>query len=761
MKTELLDQVPYLLTTRLIPADGNKVPIGGKGWNKKSFTYEELMKFDFKAIGVITGVLPDKSAGILALDFDDCEEIMPQGMKGMVVKSPRANSCKAIFYLDAGSEVFELLQNRIPKNGRTSMEAGSGKLEIFWGENQSQVIIVGKHPEGQYRIENDGIEFFDEAVLMQFLKVLLKSPRRVGKVVEHNSDRNWDLMVTKTILEHPALHSERFRDYSEWLKVLMALKHTGERDGIENIYEELAYEWSQKVPNFSGYEAFEKQWNAIQNTHGDPRTLASLIHTAEELGVKVPKKKKVLLAEDISDADDAALIYDIVNGYVELDEETTSPDYLFLQEMVRNAEKQQEGVMARLPQWDDSWTKEEKKAWKNKANCYPVLHTSFRQACLENIVFNGASFQFEFKNKRGEDIEFDRIRELGAQLKNCRELPFFGKATGAHQSFADEVAKKNRYYPQQVYAKGLLGKWDGVDRVLGTLLNEVLKLETDFQKQLVLKWLKGTTERWLDPSCKFDHILILQGAQGIGKTSFFEALSPLGMFDTLQQLNTKDDYLALHRCAIVELGEVDYIFRRQDISKFKGTITKSKDYIRIPYGKSTHEFPRAFTLCGSVNNPVFLVDETGSRRFFVIPLDEHRIDWKWVRENRDQLWAQVMSLEIRSWLNEEEQHLVEENNNNFKVEGTIEPLVEAVICDRTLEQLQAGVWEDGKPLSTQVIFGIITDREKIAKTGREASIIKGKIPDIMVKLGFKHTRMTEKDKKTYYISGDPRVWRQK
>ena len=204
------------------------------------------------------------------------------------------------------------------------------------------------------------------------------------------------------------------------------------------------------------------------------------------------------------------------------------------------------------------------------------------------------------------------------------------------------------------------------------------------------------------------------------------------------------------------------MFRKQDISKFKGTITKAKDYIRIPYGKSTHEFPRAFTLCGSVNNPVFLVDETGSRRFFVIPLDEHRIDWQWVGENKDQLWAQVMSLDIRSWLDEEEQHLVEENNNNFKVEGTIEPLVEAVICDRTPEQLQAGVWCNGKPLTTQTIFGIIADREGIAKIGREPAFIKGKIPDIMVKLGFRHTRMLKKDLGTYNISSTRvRVWRLK
>ena len=203
------------------------------------------------------------------------------------------------------------------------------------------------------------------------------------------------------------------------------------------------------------------------------------------------------------------------------------------------------------------------------------------------------------------------------------------------------------------------------------------------------------------------------------------------------------------------------MFRKQDISKFKGTITKAKDYIRIPYGKSTHEFPRAFTLCGSVNNPVFLVDETGSRRFFVIPLDEHRIDWKWVSENRDQLWAQVMSLNIRTWLNEEEQNLVEENNAAFKVRGVVEPLVEAVICDRTSKQLQAGVWDSHHPLTTETIFNIITDREKIARTGREASIIKGKIPDIMVKLGFKQLRMLNNDKETYRISGNPRVWRRK
>ena len=761
-----LNQIPEVLHSRLIPANGKKIPIGGKRWNTKSYkTPEELFKKNPKAIGVMAGVLPNKTAGILILDYDDCEDQKPNDLGGWVVKSPRENSCKVVFYLDAGSEPFEVLQQRVPTTGRTSVELGNGKLEIFWGKNQSQAIVAGAHPKGSYSSDNGDPTSYDDT-LLPLLRDNLVPRKRVGKVIDLNpefgsNDRDWDKMVVEKILRDPKMHGDEFADYLEWFQVLLALKHTGERDGIEDIYQELAHEWSQKAPNYGGYEAFQKQWDGIPNDKTCPITLATLIHKAEELGITIPKKQpKVVKMEDLNEIQDAIVIRQIVNREIQLDPANTSADYLFLQEATRIAVKQQQEVLKLLPEWNDKWNKEKKKAWLDDANTYPVLQTSFRKACLDSIVFNGATFQFEFKHKRGEDVEFDRILELGSQLMNCRKQPFFGKGVIAHPAFPDEVAKKNRYYPQQVYTKSLLGKWDGVDR-LSTILNEILKVGTEFQKKLVLVWLKGTTERWLEPSCKFDHILILQGAQGIGKTSFFEALAIPGMFTTLEQLHSKDDYLALHRNSITELGEIDFIFRKQDVSKLKGAITKAVDLIRIPYGKSTHEFPRAFTMCGSVNNPVFLNDDTGSRRFFVVPIETSRIDWKWVREHRDQIWAQVMETDIITYFSPEEQQLIEENNHNFKMEGTIEPLVEAVICDCEPEQLKAGVWSIGAPLTTNRIFNIIVKREGIQRVGRDATIIKNKIPDIMVKLGFKNTRITKADLSKYRISETrARVWKE-
>ena len=758
-----IDQIPECLHSRLIPADGNKKPMGGERWNKKTYSREELVKKNPEALGVMAGVLPDEPAGILILDYDDCADRKPADLGGWIVSSPRENSCKVIFFLNADTEAFDVLNQRVPNAGRTSVDLADGKLEIFWGKNQAQAIVAGAHPRGLYS-SNDGDPLtFNNSSLTGILREKLVPRKRVGKVIETdtNNDASWDLMVAKKILQDPKMSSAEFADYQEWLNVVMALKHTGERDGIENTYEDITHEWSQNVPGYRNYKDFQRQWDAIQNNTSSPITLATLIRKAEQLGITVPKKQpKVVKMEDLSEIQDAIIIRQIVNREIQLDPANTSPDYLFLQEATRIAVKQQQEVLKLLPEWNDKWNKEKKKAWLDEANTYPVLQTSFRKACLDSIVFNGATFQFEFKHKRGEDVEFDRILELGSQLKNCRKPPFFGNGVIAHSAFPDEVAKRNRYYPQQVYAKSLLGKWDGVDR-LSTILNGVLKVGTDFQKKLVLVWLKGTTERWLEPSCKFDHILILQGAQGIGKTSFFEALAIPGMFTTLEQLHSKDDYLALHRNSITELGEIDFIFRKQDVSKLKGAITKATDLIRIPYGKSTHEFPRAFTMCGSVNNPVFLNDDTGSRRFFVVPIETSRIDWKWVREHRDQIWAQVMETDIITYFSPEEQQLIEENNHNFKMEGTIEPLVEAVICDCEPEQLKAGVWSIGAPLTTNRIFNIIVKREGIQRVGRDATIIKNKIPDIMVKLGFKNTRMTKADLSKYHISETrTRVWKE-
>ena len=515
-----------------------------------------------------------------------------------------------------------------------------------------------------------------------------------------------------------------------------------------------------------GEDVVEKQWDAIQdNDRSGAITLATLIHKAKEAGVKFLKPKPVISAKEISDEEEVIVINQIVNSKIKLDRKNTKADYIFLEDLVKIAERQQKAVLNTLPQYDDNWKDKDKqkKEWWKKANTYPVLSTSFRQACKENIVFNATTFKYEFKYKRDEGVEFERILELGNLTVKCRENPFFGNSRLAHDAFADEIAKTNRYYPQQVYAKSLINQWDGCDRIT-RLITEILGVVDEFQQLLVLKWLKGASERWLNPGSKFDSMLILQGKQGLGKTEFFRALSPLEMFDSLEQLSSKDDFLAAHRCAIVELGEVDFIFKKQDISKIKSTLSKTTDIIRPPYARSTMDFPRAFVLCGSVNNLCFLNDETGSRRFWVIPIEDDKgMDWRWIRENRDQIWAQVLSdskfVEINSYLTLEEQETLETNNAAYKKESTIEPIIAGFLSSISPEKQREGVYGLGSPLTTQLIFNHICHDTGTSKVGREASIIKAQIPDIMLKLGFKSARLSKPKQEQYKISSAARVFK--
>ncbi len=122
---------------------------------------------------------------------------------------------------------------------------------------------------------------------------------------------------------------------------------------------------------------------------------------------------------------------------------------------------------------------------------------------------------------------------------------------------------------------------------------------------------------------KFELVLVLQGAQGLGKTTWFKSLVP----ETLQQYIAigehldPDDTNSLRRCLSVwlcELGELDATFRKSDIERLKAFLSQSEDKIRLPYDRAISNYKRRTSFCGSVNPEQFLVDRTGNRRFLPI-----------------------------------------------------------------------------------------------------------------------------------------------
>jgi predicted P-loop ATPase len=184
-------------------------------------------------------------------------------------------------------------------------------------------------------------------------------------------------------------------------------------------------------------------------------------------------------------------------------------------------------------------------------------------------------------------------------------------------------------------------EWDQVpriDRWLHTYLGAPL---TAYSQAVGRWWLLSAVARTYQPGAKADHVLILEGTQGLGKSSALRALAGAEWFtDTPIDIGSKDAYMALRGHLIVELGELESL-RRADAERAKAFFSSSVDSYRPPYGRAEIQVPRSCIFAGTVNHGQYLRDETGGRRYW--PVACSRIDVPAIERDRAQLWAEAVS----------------------------------------------------------------------------------------------------------------------
>lgn len=227
--------------------------------------------------------------------------------------------------------------------------------------------------------------------------------------------------------------------------------------------------------------------------------------------------------------------------------------------------------------------------------------------------------------------------------------------------------------------------WDGVDRfadLWGTL--DLPEKASDSDRaigwMLLNRWLVSCAAALLPPVAGRkpftpQGVLTLQGAQGKGKTEWMKSLAPADSdwiyAGFVLDPHDRDSIQQVTSYWIVELGEVDATFKRSDASALKGFITKDRDVYRRPYARSEERIPRRTVLGATVNRKEFLVDETGNRRWWTIPITgirwQHDIDTQ-------QLWAQAYALAERGepwWLTAEEQEWLKQTNRQFELRNPL------------------------------------------------------------------------------------------
>jgi predicted P-loop ATPase len=240
-------------------------------------------------------------------------------------------------------------------------------------------------------------------------------------------------------------------------------------------------------------------------------------------------------------------------------------------------------------------------------------------------------------------------------------------------STASSVAKLTPKHKPRRWLEQLAVEWDRkprlkewMHRTLGVDKNDTLLTEYS------LRWPIALVSRMLDPGNKQDAMLVLQGDQGIGKSTVFEVWGSqddvqAGMFvDTRIRIDDKDALLVLSKCWILEDAEL-LAHQGAGAEARKSFLSSRVDTFRRPYARRVTQSKRHCVVVGSTNSGVFLKDVTGSRRYWVVECGES-IDIEWLRTYRNQLLGEaVMRYRDgeRWWLSNHQEQKQQELNRRY------------------------------------------------------------------------------------------------
>ena len=219
----------------------------------------------------------------------------------------------------------------------------------------------------------------------------------------------------------------------------------------------------------------------------------------------------------------------------------------------------------------------------------------------------------------------------------------------------EKAAHYHTYEPMQEYLSGL--EWDGICRLDSWLITAGAE-DTPATRMIGRRWMIGAAGRGLHEGqpgapleagkgTKMDYCLVLEGPQGVRKSSLLAALSLPGLFFDSNFSFGKagkaaDLYMAMRRNFIVEMAELAGM-TKSDVDDVKATLSSREDTYRPPYGRVVESFPRRSVLTGSVNESGWVRDFTGARRFWPVPCPT-MLDPDYVTATRDQLWAEAVHL---------------------------------------------------------------------------------------------------------------------
>lgn len=295
--------------------------------------------------------------------------------------------------------------------------------------------------------------------------------------------------------------------------------------------------------------------------------------------------------------------------------------------------------------------------------------------------------------------EFTNLIEVTRSVPELQidEGPMMDEYVGALQEFIDDQyhvvfnekqlntaivneARRNHYNPVKDYLDDCHDQWDGESRIADVLPDYLGAPRTDVTTLITELWFVGAVAKVYEPKVKFDFVLDLAGDQGTGKTTFLKQILPNEKYydDQISSFEDRDSYATMLQAWIVNDDEMK-VSEKASFASLKKFITTEVLEYRKPYGTRTETRPKNFVIARTTNEPAYLRDKTGERRFLPIRCNKDNrtkiamtgIDPQW----RAQFWGEVVDLYRSGFtfvLTDEQAEAMEEHRAGFMYQDQVE-----------------------------------------------------------------------------------------
>jgi len=232
-----------------------------------------------------------------------------------------------------------------------------------------------------------------------------------------------------------------------------------------------------------------------------------------------------------------------------------------------------------------------------------------------------------------------RDMDVTAIRSYLQQSEFFKCSQGMLDEAIAVSSRFHSYHPVRDYFNSL--EWDKKPRLDKWLPTYTGSEDSPYIRAVGRKTLVAAVTRIFKPGTKFDHILILEGDQGIGKSQIIKTLSGEWYSDAhIDVHNLKDAAMLMEGVLLYELGEMAPATKSES-ETLKAFITREDDKVRRPYARIPESSLRQCTFIGTSNADEYLKDETGNRRYWPVDCQgPFKLDK--AKEDRDQIWAEAV-----------------------------------------------------------------------------------------------------------------------